>query len=129
MTSLAPGGITDWIASRSSCNLLRAGSGRAARYSSTVFRLLPALAAEARSAVFVFFMPGCYRDFLRIPSERILHSALDFPFATAAVRNPESVLRNTPGTVLHAHVVHVQRIGVAERAPTLAIRAPRPRCC
>src|SRR5437660_6189541 len=56
MVSVASGGTADRIATRILFNVLRAGSGTPARYSSTFFGAPLPFAAELRSYNFTFFM-------------------------------------------------------------------------
>src|SRR5271165_5782435 len=56
MTPDASGGTADRIAARTLFNVLRAGSGTPARYSSTFFGAALPFAAELRSPEFPFFM-------------------------------------------------------------------------
>src|ERR1022692_471883 len=56
MASVASGGTADRIAARILFNVLRAGSGTAARYSSTFFGATLPFAAEPRSPEFAFFI-------------------------------------------------------------------------
>src|SRR5258708_7580116 len=56
MVSVVPGGTAVRIAARTLFNVLRAGSGTPARYSSTFFGAPLPFAAERRSCNFTFFM-------------------------------------------------------------------------
>src|SRR5271166_1297983 len=56
MTSVASGGATDRIAARTFSRVLRAGSGTAARYSSTVFGAALLFVPEPRPPAIAFFM-------------------------------------------------------------------------
>src|SRR5271157_45283 len=56
MTSVASGGAADRIAARILFNVLRAGSGTPARYSSTFFGVTLPFAAVPRSPEFTFFI-------------------------------------------------------------------------
>src|SRR5271157_4048906 len=56
MTSVASGGAADRIAARILFNVLRAGSGTPARYSSTFFGVTLPFAAVPRSPEFAFFI-------------------------------------------------------------------------
>ena len=66
MASVASGGTADRIAARIWLNVLRAGSGMLAMYSSTLFGAPLAFGLEARD--FVFFMERCYQGVSAKPS-------------------------------------------------------------
>jgi hypothetical protein len=66
MASVDSGGTMDRIIARSLFNVLRAGSGTPARYSSTVAATTPDFAAELESSDFGFFMRTILR---RLPSQ------------------------------------------------------------
>lgn len=51
--------------------------------------------------------------------------SLDLPFACAALRDPQSVLRYAPRAILHARIVHTKRIRIFKGAAALAIRGSR----
>src|SRR5258708_6101643 len=61
MVSVVSAGTADRIAARILFKVLRVGSGRPARYSSTFFGVPLALAAELRVPDFTFFMRQCYK--------------------------------------------------------------------
>jgi hypothetical protein len=68
MASVASGGTAERIAARIFFNVLRAGSGTRATYSSVFFGATLRLAAEPRAREFNFFIRGILR---RMPVSRI----------------------------------------------------------
>ena len=66
MASVASAGTADRIAARIWLNVLRAGSGMLAMYSSTLFGARLAFGVEARD--FAFFMERCYQGVPARPS-------------------------------------------------------------
>src|SRR5438034_6428383 len=65
MVSVVPGGTAVRIAARTLFNVLRAGSGTRARYSSTFFGAPLPLAAERRLSGFTFFMRAMLQELPR----------------------------------------------------------------
>src|SRR5437870_4649864 len=68
MASVASAGTTDRITARTLLKVLRAGSGTAARYASTVVGGVLPFAAEPRALDFDFFMPSNTRHVVHIQS-------------------------------------------------------------
>src|SRR6266566_1977664 len=65
MVSVVPGGTAVRIAARTLFNVLRAGSGTPARYSSTFFGAPLPFAEERRSCNFTFFMRAMLQELPR----------------------------------------------------------------
>src|SRR5712692_841350 len=75
MASVASGGTAERIVARILFRVVRAGSGTAARYSSTFFAAALPFAAEARLPDFVFFIEDLPNRFVRPRLRSILHQA------------------------------------------------------